>query len=32
MFATPSGFHCLSYIANHIRMPWLANARNRSWD
>ncbi|HEX7598750.1 MAG TPA: tetratricopeptide repeat protein, partial [Polyangia bacterium] len=23
MFATPSGFHCLSYIANHIRMPWL---------
>jgi len=23
MFATPSGFGCLSYIANHIRMPWL---------
>jgi len=23
MFATPSGTRCLSYIANHIRMPWL---------
>ncbi len=23
MFATPSGPRCLSYIANHIRMPWL---------
>ena len=23
MFATPSGFGCLSYIANHFRMPWL---------
>jgi len=23
MFATPSGFHCLSYIANHFRMPYL---------
>jgi len=23
MFATPSGFHALSYIANHFRMPWL---------
>ena len=23
MFATPSGFRCLSYIANHFRMPWL---------
>lgn len=23
MFATPSGWHCLSYIANHLRMPYL---------
>jgi tetratricopeptide (TPR) repeat protein len=23
MFATPSGFRCLFYIANHFRMPWL---------
>jgi hypothetical protein len=23
MFATPSGFRCLSYIANHFRMPYL---------
>jgi hypothetical protein len=23
MFATPSETRCLSYIANHIRMPWL---------
>ncbi len=23
MFATPSGWHCLSYIANHFRMPTL---------
>ncbi|MGB8295199.1 MAG: hypothetical protein WCG85_07205 [Polyangia bacterium] len=23
MFATPSGTLCLTYIANHIRMPWL---------
>ena len=23
MFATPSGIHCLSYIANHFRMPTL---------
>jgi hypothetical protein len=23
MFATPSGTHCLYYIANHFRMPWL---------
>jgi hypothetical protein len=23
MFATPAGFHCLSYIANHFRMPYL---------
>jgi tetratricopeptide (TPR) repeat protein len=23
MFATPSGFRCLSYIANHVRMPTL---------
>ena len=23
MFATPSGLGCLSYIANHFRMPWL---------
>jgi hypothetical protein len=23
MFATPSGLRCLTYIANHIRMPWL---------
>ena len=23
MFATPSGLRCLSYIANHLRMPWL---------
>jgi hypothetical protein len=23
MFATPSGFRCLYYVANHIRMPWL---------
>jgi hypothetical protein len=23
MFATPSGFRCLSYIANHFRMPTL---------
>jgi hypothetical protein len=23
MFATPSGLRCLSYIANHFRMPWL---------
>ncbi|HEY5283356.1 MAG TPA: tetratricopeptide repeat protein [Polyangia bacterium] len=23
MFATPSGTHCLSYIANHFRMPTL---------
>ena len=23
MFATPSGIHCLSYVANHFRMPYL---------
>ena len=23
MFATPSGLACLSYVANHFRMPWL---------
>ncbi|MGO9289184.1 MAG: hypothetical protein ACLQIJ_10575 [Polyangia bacterium] len=23
MFATPSGLGCLSYVANHFRMPWL---------
>jgi hypothetical protein len=23
LFATPSGLGCLSYIANHFRMPWL---------
>ncbi len=23
MFATPSGFRCLDYIANHFRMPYL---------
>jgi len=23
MFATPSGFRCLSYVANHFRMPTL---------
>jgi hypothetical protein len=23
MFATPSGWHCLSYVANHFRMPYL---------
>ena len=23
MFATPSGWHCLTYIANHFRMPYL---------
>jgi hypothetical protein len=23
MFATPSGFRCLAYIANHFRMPYL---------
>jgi hypothetical protein len=23
IFATPSGIHCLSYIANHFRMPYL---------
>jgi hypothetical protein len=23
IFATPSGLRCLSYIANHFRMPWL---------
>ena len=23
MFATPSGWHCLEYIANHFRMPYL---------
>jgi hypothetical protein len=23
MFATPSGIHCLTYIANHVRMPTL---------
>jgi len=28
MFATPSGIRCLSYIANHIRMPWLRPCRN----
>ena len=23
IFATPAGIHCLSYIANHFRMPYL---------
>jgi hypothetical protein len=23
IFATPSGVHVLTYLANHIRMPWL---------
>jgi tetratricopeptide (TPR) repeat protein len=23
IFATPSGVHALTYLANHIRMPWL---------
>jgi tetratricopeptide (TPR) repeat protein len=34
MFATPSGFHSLSYIANHFRMPWLRplqEYRTASW-
>jgi thioredoxin-like negative regulator of GroEL len=34
MFATPSGWHCLSYIANHFRMPYLRplqEYRNAEW-
>jgi Tetratricopeptide repeat len=34
MFATPSGWHCLSYIANHVRMPHvrpLQEYRHAQW-